>query len=87
MCEKRHIAIGQFVAGSEKVYFPAFFNAHVHLGENVFADISGDDWTLERYLDHTRAHNDRASASARSRNDTRSRRRWCTNSPQPVAVP
>ena len=38
---------------SGKILFSAFFNMHVHLGENMFRDISGGDWTIRDYLNYT----------------------------------
>ena len=43
----------EIVDCSGKILFPAFFNMHIHLGENMFRNISGDDWTIRDYLDYT----------------------------------
>ena len=50
----------------EVCHLPAFFNAHVHLGEDVFRGISGKDWTLRKYLSHTEAHNASLTESERA---------------------
>ena len=46
---------------SSKILFPAFFNMHVHLGENMFRHISGDDWTIRNYLDYTNSVQEKMS--------------------------
>ncbi len=32
---------------------PLYYNIHSHLGENVYKDIEGDDWTIQKYLNYT----------------------------------
>lgn len=39
------------------VIIPAFFNIHSHLGESIFRDIDGNDWTITKYLEYTEKHN------------------------------
>lgn len=39
------------------VIIPAFFNMHSHLGESVFCDIDGNDWTITKYLEYTEKYN------------------------------
>lgn len=39
------------------VLIPCFFNIHSHLGESLFKDIKGDDWTLSKYLEYTESYN------------------------------
>jgi cytosine/adenosine deaminase-related metal-dependent hydrolase len=36
-----------------KLILPSLFNIHCHLGENMFANISGNEWTIESYLKYT----------------------------------
>ena len=40
---------------SHKILFPMLFNLHAHLGESIFRDITGSDWTITRYLSYTSA--------------------------------
>lgn len=40
-----------------KVIIPTLFNIHSHLGESIFKDISGTEWTLEKYLSYTEKYN------------------------------
>jgi len=40
-----------------RVMFPAFVNLHVHLGENQFKGIRGDNWSLMKYIRHTERAN------------------------------
>ena len=49
---------------SDWVIMPPFFNLHAHLGESVFRDITGSDWTLEKYLRYTDNHNIQLDESA-----------------------
>lgn len=35
------------------ILFPLLFNLHAHLGESLFKNISGNDWTISRYLSYT----------------------------------
>ena len=35
------------------VLIPSFFNMHCHLGESIFKGISGEQWTLKKYLEYT----------------------------------
>ena len=37
------------------VLIPSFFNMHCHLGESIFQGISGEQWTLRKYLEYTEA--------------------------------
>ncbi|MFI3252406.1 MAG: amidohydrolase family protein [bacterium] len=37
----------------EIIEIPYYYNIHSHLGENIYKDISGDDWTIQKYLNHT----------------------------------
>ncbi|TCT16004.1 cytosine/adenosine deaminase-related metal-dependent hydrolase [Natranaerovirga pectinivora] len=46
-----------------KLIICSFFNIHCHLGESIFGNIDGDDWTLEKYLDYTKDYNDSRSKS------------------------
>ena len=39
------------------VLIPPFFNMHSHLGECVFFNIEGTDWTISRYLEYTEKYN------------------------------
>lgn len=41
---------------SHKILFPMLFNLHAHLGESIFRDITGSDWTITRYLSYTSAY-------------------------------
>jgi cytosine/adenosine deaminase-related metal-dependent hydrolase len=41
-----------------KVIIPSLFNVHCHLGESIFKNIEGNDWTLEKYLKYTTEYND-----------------------------
>ena len=36
-----------------RVIVPAFFNMHSHLGESIFKDIEGYDWSVAKYLEYT----------------------------------
>jgi len=40
-----------------RLVLPTYFNAHSHLGESIFKDITGIDWTLNKYLDYTEKYN------------------------------
>lgn len=37
----------------EIIEIPYYYNIHSHLGENIYKDIDGDDWTIKKYLTHT----------------------------------
>ena len=50
---------------NEGVIIPAFFNMHSHLGESIFKSISGDDWTISRYLEYTEKYNAELSKEER----------------------
>lgn len=68
-CEKgvvKNIACcnNHFVKQNE-VMIPFFFNMHSHLGESIFKDISGCDWTIKKYLDYTENHNNLLTREAR----------------------
>lgn len=39
------------------VIIPSFFNMHSHLGESVFRNIDGNDWSISKYLEYTERHN------------------------------
>lgn len=39
------------------VIVPSLCNLHAHLGESIFSDISGNNWTLSRYLNYTDSYN------------------------------
>ena len=52
---------------SGKILFPAFFNMHVHLGENMFRDISGENWTIRDYLDYTNSVQEKMSVHEREK--------------------
>lgn len=41
-----------------KLIICSFFNIHCHLGESLFGNIDGDDWTLGKYLNYTQKYND-----------------------------
>lgn len=43
------------------VLLPSFFNIHSHLGESIFRDIEGNDWTISKYLEYTEKYNERLS--------------------------
>lgn len=49
---------------SDWVIMPPFFNLHAHLGESVFRDITGSNWTLEKYLRYTDNHNGQLDESS-----------------------
>ena len=36
-----------------KIIMPGLFNIHSHLGESLYTDVYGDDWTIDAYLKHT----------------------------------
>ena len=38
---------------NHKILFPMLFNLHAHLGESIFKDINGTDWTITKYLSYT----------------------------------
>lgn len=40
------------------IVMPALFNLHSHLGESMYRDISGSDWTIDRYLQYTNKINE-----------------------------
>lgn len=44
-------------ADCDEVIIPAFFNIHSHLGESIFRDINGNDWTIAKYLEYTEKYN------------------------------
>ena len=44
-----------------KIIIPAFFNMHCHLGENMFCQLSGKYWSIEKYLAYTSKYNDSLS--------------------------
>ena len=46
-------------------FFPAFFNLHCHLGESIFKNISGKNWTLDKYLNYTNKINQNMSVVRR----------------------
>jgi 5-methylthioadenosine/S-adenosylhomocysteine deaminase len=50
-----------------KVIIPSLFNTHCHLGESIFKDITGNDWTLEKYLKYTTDYNDKLSVREREK--------------------
>lgn len=41
------------VLNDEVIEIPYYYNIHSHLGENIYKDIDGDDWTIKKYLTHT----------------------------------
>ncbi len=47
--------------------FPCFCDIHCHLGESIFRDISGNEWTLEKYLKYTDNINKRMSNDERNK--------------------
>lgn|GEM_PF-2862929 len=44
-----------------EVLIPAFFNAHSHLGESIFRNIQGCDWSILKYLEYTEKYNAKLS--------------------------
>lgn len=54
IAEYNHLIHYQEIDMSGKCILPPFFNMHSHLGETLFYDsVSGNHWTLEKYLSHT----------------------------------
>ena len=49
-----------------KVVMPGLFNMHSHLGESLYSDVQGDDWTIEAYLKHTDKMNRSMSSEERN---------------------
>lgn len=43
---------------SGKLIMCSFFNIHCHLGESLFWNIDGDDWTLGKYLNYTKRYSE-----------------------------
>lgn len=43
------------------VFVPPFCNLHAHLGESVFRNIDGNDWSLKKYLNYTNERNEEIS--------------------------
>lgn len=48
-----------------RLIFSPFFNIHGHLGESIFKDISGSEWTLSKYLSYTEEFNGKLQKSER----------------------
>ena len=46
-------------------FFPAFFIFLCHLGESIFKNISGKNWTLDKYLNYTNKINQNMSVVRR----------------------
>lgn len=40
-----------------KIIIPCFANIHAHLGESIFKNISGNDWTVTKYIKYTEEYN------------------------------
>ena len=46
---------------SHRILFPMLFNLHAHLGESIFRRITGNNWSITKYLSYTSEYNSRYS--------------------------
>lgn len=43
------------------VLIPSFFNMHSHLGESIFRNIEGNDWSVLKYIEYTEQYHSKLS--------------------------